>query len=147
MLILSTDVMVDLSVHNEDLIYFSRELPGLPEETLLQYSYKWFVGSCDGCSCAFRHLSTNVIEELGFAEPEDWYEEDSKDIEATLKFITIIRNLVKQKVKVDCIDVWSHDGIEINDIKTLKVFMGDLNDKTFRFAENYRFIFLAGQSK
>jgi hypothetical protein len=79
-LVLSTDSPEDLSRHDDDArVTFTRELPGVPEEALLAYPHRWFVGSRHGCSCGFRHLHVSSVE-LGFGEPVDWYPEELDDV-------------------------------------------------------------------
>lgn len=143
MLLISTDSPADLSVHNDPQITFSRELPGLPEEALLEYPQKWFVGSRHGCSCGFRHLYVGSVE-LGFGEPVDWYKEEAEDIEATLKFIKIIRSLVESGVRVECIDAWAHREGPTTLSGTIRVHVADITDRAFRFYENHRFVFESG---
>jgi hypothetical protein len=142
MLLLSTDSPENLAERNDEYIIFSRELPPLAESTLLNYSNKWFVGSREGCSCGFRHLYIGSVE-LGFREPEDWYPEESEDIEATLRFISIIREIAEKGANVDCIDAWGHTSETANLDGTVQVDLSSLNSRTFRFFENHHFMFTA----
>ena len=140
MLLLSTDLNVNLSEHNDALISFTQELPGLPEEVLIEHHYKWFVGSAHGCSCGFRHLYiTSVV--LGFGEPEDWFKEEPDDIKATLKFIEIIRELVESGAQVDCIDAWASDEKNLNHAGTVEINLNSIKNEEFRFFESHRFVF------
>lgn len=141
MLLLSTDSKENLAVHNCELLSFSRALPGLSEEPLLQHKEKWFVGSKSGCSCSFRHLYVGSVE-LGFGEPEEWYPEESEDIQATLKFIGIVRELVSDGASVECIDAWSHGAELANLAGSIEVNLFELSNSQFRFFENHRFVFL-----
>lgn len=140
MLLLSTDSDVKLSEYNDALIMFDSELPGLSDEVLLKHPNRWFVGSAHGCSCGFRHIGTGMFN-LGFVEPETWYEEEPEDIEATLRCIKIIRTLIDSGAKVDCIDVWTNDENTSKHTITKTVSLGDMNNKQFRFFENHHFVF------
>lgn len=132
---------MDLSVHNSPLATFSRELPAAPERALLRFRNKWFLGSAHGCSCGFRHLCTESVS-LGFGKPEGWFHEEVEDIEATLQIIRLIRSLVEDGAGIDCIHVWDHGGGAMKELHTLDINMARLDDHTFRFFENYRFVFL-----
>lgn len=140
MLLLSTDSPEDLSAYNDSLIAFARELPGIPEESLLTHQARWFVGSAHGCSCGFRHLTVQSVE-LGFGEPVGWFPEESADIEATFKFIAIVRRLVEQGAQVECIDAWAHDDTPAALAGTVRVDLSVVTDRQFRFFENHRLIF------
>ena len=142
MLLIGTDSPEELSVHNDRLVSFSRELPGLPEESLLTLPYKWYLGSVHGCSCGFRHLCTESVS-LGFGEPEDWYPEEPENIEATLKVIAIIRTLVGQGANVECIDAWCHTRDSPRVTTTIDVNLAGVADGAFRFFEDHRFVFTA----
>ncbi len=143
MLLLATDSTEDLSAYNNSYIMFSRELPGLSEERLLNYPQKWFVGSRHGCSCGFRHLAVDSVE-LGFGEPVDWYEEESEDIEATLGFVRIIKGLVERGASVECIDTWQHENTPSQLSGTIEVNFSEITDRAFRFYENHRINFGIG---
>ena len=143
MLLLSTDSPEDLSANNDSHIAFSRELPGLPEETMLTYPHKWFVGSRHGCSCGFRHLYVGSVE-LGFGEPVDWYEEENEDIEATLRFVRIINGLLQSGAGVECIDAWRYEDKPPQLSGTIEVDLSEITDRAFRFYENHRFVFRIG---
>jgi hypothetical protein len=145
MLLVSTDSTVDLSIHNDSLIAFSRELPGCPEEQLLEHPHRWFVGSREGCSCGFRHLYVASVD-LGFGEPVDWYPEEGEDIEATIRFIRIVRELVAEGVSVDCIDAWPHGEEAATLSGTIHVDLPTTSDRAFRFYENHRFVFEAASN-
>ncbi|MGZ8219794.1 hypothetical protein [Methylomagnum sp.] len=140
MVLLSTDSPEDLSANNDRLIAFSRELPGLPEETFLTHPNKWFVSSAHGCSCGLRHLCIESVE-LGFNKPVDWYSEDAEAIEATLKFTAIVRLLVQQGAQVECIDAWASETEPANLSGTIQVNLSEIADAEFRFFENHRFMF------
>ena len=103
---------------------------------MLRNEHHWYVGSRSGCSCTFRHLFST---ELGFSEPVDWYEEDESEIAATLSFIKIIRQLVENGQRVDCIDAWN--DAKQDDILERVVNLKIVNDEQFRFFENHHFVF------
>ena len=107
MTIVSTTSDLNLTKFNTDDVVFDRAMPGVPEEQLLKYKNKWYLGSSQGCSCGFRHLMTSNFEDLGFAEPEDRFPEDQDDIEATLKVV----NIFKTNAQFDWVS-WS--SVQVN---------------------------------
>ena len=135
----STDSNQNLSDGNGELIHFQKEAIAEPFNTLLRHENQWFVGSKSVCSCTFRHLFST---ELGFSEPVDWFEEDEDEIEATLLFIKIVRRLIDQGHRVDCIDAWYVTAK--GDITEMKVNLKDLDDEQFRLLDNQLFIFNNG---
>jgi hypothetical protein len=139
--VLSTDSPADLAAHDGPLLSFSRELPGVPEESELAYPHRWFVRSRHRCSCGFRHLHTSSVE-LGFGEPVDWYREEAEDLAATVAFAAVARALVAGGARLDCIDAWDHGGGEPALAGTVEVALGRLADPAFRFFENHRFVFV-----
>jgi hypothetical protein len=138
--VLSLDSPEDLSPRGDAQVAFSRELPGLPGEASLAHPHRWFVGSRHRCSCGFRHLHVSSVE-LGFAEPVDWYPEEPEDVQATLRFIAVVRDLVAQGARVDCIDVWQDEEGGGSLAGTVEVDLGHVSDRAFRFMENHRFVF------
>lgn len=142
MVILSTSSPEDLTQYNTSLLNFESRLPGLDEENALAYPYKWFVGSKDGCSCAFRHLHTSSIE-LGFSTPVDWYPEEQDHIEATKQFYCIIEKLVNEGCQVDCVDAWDHHEGRSSLAGTEIININSIQSYEFRFFENYRFEFVS----
>jgi hypothetical protein len=136
---LSTTSPEDLSVHDTELMRFERELGNEPAIALLENPHRWYVGSqgpkgC--CSCHFRHA---IAPELGFAVPQDWYPEDSGNIEATRQFFAIVRKLLGDDESVDCVDAWSQTMAA--DISRQEVSASNLQPGEFRFFENHHFIF------
>lgn len=91
--VVSTTSQRELTQFNTALVKFSRQLPGVPQESFLRYPSKWYLGSKDGCSCGFRHLD-HGNEELGFAEPVEWWPEDQEDIDATLEVLRVFKALL-----------------------------------------------------
>ena len=140
MVLLSTDSPEDLSTHKGALVRFSRNLPSLAEVALLAYPNQWFVGSRHSCSCGFRHLYIGSVS-LGFAEPQDWYPEEAEDIEATLRFVGIVKSLLAVGASVDCIDAWGHEPDSANLSETIQVNLSEVRDRDFRFFENHRLVF------
>ena len=141
MTLLSTTSSEDLAIGNNDLVRFSRVLPGLPEEKYLAFPYKWFIGSQAGCSCSFRHLYVTSIE-LGFGTPEDWYPEEANDITATHQAISLIRSLIEKGEKVDVIDAWADGKAEAVPLSgDIEVNLTEVDNESFRFFENHRFSF------
>lgn len=142
MVVLSTSSPEDLRKYNTNLLRFDKHLPGLTEEDELAMPHKWFVGSKDGSSCAFRHLHTSAVE-LGFAEPVDWYPEEQDDLDATQQFYRVVTQIIDDGYSVDCVDAWDHRdekgslcGREVVNIKAVRA-------SEFRFFENYKFTFSA----
>jgi hypothetical protein len=145
MTLLSTTADIDLSLGNNDLVRFSRELPGIPEETYLGFKNKWFIGSKSGCSCEFRHLYVKSVE-LGFGLPEDWMPEEQSDIEATHQIIASIRSLVESGANVDCVDAWSQDQTVAAPLAgEVEVDLATVSNEAFRFFEMHKFVFSSTQ--
>jgi hypothetical protein len=137
--LISTDAERDLGVYNTALIRFEKDLA--PEEEkvlgLMRHPHIWYVGSKSGCSCTFRHLHSI---ELGFGAPEDWYPEDSDEIEATKQFYDIVSTLVSEGSRVDCISIWS--GTIEDGVQGLDVALSSIAREEFRFFENHHFNFV-----
>ncbi len=142
MTVLSTTTDTDLTVHNNELVRFTASLPGIPEERYLAHTFKWFIGSKSGCSCALRHLCVASVE-LGFGEPEDWFTEEAGDIDATKQIAATIRSLVNNGAQVDCIDTWAHGQQDADPLAgELTVKLSEVSDTEFRFFEMHRFAFI-----
>jgi hypothetical protein len=143
MAIVSTTSEADLTALNTPLVQFSRNVTAIPEAALLRYPNKWFLGSKDGCSCAFRHLDQNATD-LGFSEPVDWWEEDQEDIDATLQAVESFHTILRGGHKLDCIDAWASDSKEPKNLAgDLVVDLDEVGAKSFRFFEGYRFELVA----
>ena len=140
--IISTTLDIDLTVHNNDLVKFSKALPGVPEEKYLAHPFKWYLGSRTGCGCGFRHLHPTSVS-LGFGEPEEWSPEEPSDVEATKHIAAIIRSMVVDGGEVDCLDIWAH-GQEVDPglAGEIEINLSDITDAAFRFYERHRFTFV-----
>ncbi|MBD9417543.1 hypothetical protein IB234_23505 [Pseudomonas sp. PDM16] len=139
MTIVSTTSEADLTKLNTPLVQFSKDITAIPEVTFLNYPNKWFIGSKDGCSCAFRHIGDGAIE-LGFSEPVDWWEEDQEDLDATLQVVEAFRMILRDGHKLDCIDAWASGNQEPQNLTgELAVNLNEMSAKSFRFFEGYRF--------
>ncbi len=143
MTIVSTTSNLDLTEFNTGDVVFDREMPGIPEEKLLKYDNKWYLGSSQGCSCGFRHLMSENFKDLGFAKPEDWFPENQEDIDATLKVIEVFKRILSSGSNLECIDAWaSDDSLEPNLSGQVKVNLSKIPDAAFRFIENYQHEFI-----
>lgn len=141
MTLLSTTADTDLSVHNNELVTFTRSLPGIPEEKYLAHEFKWFIGSKSVCSCELRHVYVDSVS-LGFGEPEDWLPEEPDKIEATRQISAVIRSLVKSGAEVDCVDAWDDDqDTAVPLAGEIEVDLSKVQDRAFRFFEMHRFTF------
>lgn len=136
--LLSTTADADLSAHNADDLQFSRDIPALPAAAALLHPHRWYVGSHSGCSCEFRHLHAT---ELGFGDPVEWYDEDAAQIEATRRFMAIVRRLVDDGAAVDCVDTWTGSQDSEAPVIDLDVSLSTVPDSAFRFFENHHFRF------
>ncbi len=136
--LLSTTSERDLSLTSSDLVRFSRKLPEIADAAQLLYPHRWDIGSKTGCGCTFRHA---MDASLGFGEPVDWYPEDSEKLEATLAIIRVVRQLLEEGAKVDCIDVWNHQESFPAAGAELTVDLTVVADREFRFFENHHFRF------
>lgn len=143
MTFISTTSDHDLSLANTTLVQFGREEPDPRVQSHLKYKNIWHLGSQHGCSCGFRHLEKANVE-LDFSEPVDWWPEDEKDIEATIQVATIFRDLLNQKEKLDCIDLWLGDRkTESLVTEERAVNLALVPSNHFRFFEGHRFEFTA----
>ena len=136
--ILSTTSGADLSQFNEDGLRFEDSHPERASFSQLLYPNKWYIGSRTGCSCSFRHL---YEPEHGFGAPEAWFPEETSDIEATLKFIRLVRSLIVSGERVDCFDLWAGSDAVPTLSVPMRVNLRTLHDEEFRFFENYHFDF------
>lgn len=139
MTIISTNSDIDLGTYNTDSVIFNKEMPGLPEEKFLKYPFQWYVESVHGCSCGFRHLMADNFPDLGFSEPESWFEEEPEDIDATVKLAKIFKELVSTGSKLDCVNAWSGDEKTSHELSgEVVVNFSEVSETEFRLIEDYR---------
>ena len=133
---ISTDTTEDLTAHNSELVRFERlsDSNNDPTTVLLEYPYKWYIGSKSGCSCSFRHL---MSIELGFSDPVDWYKEEQDDIAATQELYSVFFKIISSGYHIDLVDSWQ--GAQPSDIKMLDVSLTDVTITAFRLFENHMF--------
>jgi hypothetical protein len=136
-LLLSTTSTEDLAKFNTGSLRFETAIPARLSADKLLYPNKWYVGSRTGCSCSFRHLAG---PEFDFGVPQDWFPEEQLDIEATLQFVSVVRSLLSNGARVDCIDLW--EGHDAEAIPWVSVNLGLITDEEFRFYENHHFDFM-----
>lgn len=142
MIVLSTDSDRDLTLLNSDLVVFAREMPASPQAALLRYRHRWYLGSCEGCSCGFRHLERSSTS-LGFGQPEDWFPEEPQYVAATIEAVAALRAILADGATLDCIDAWASDNPKPEPLAgTLSVDLGTLPAAHFRFFEGHRFVFV-----
>ncbi len=135
---ISTDSAENLAGHNSDLVRFEKVTSpdSDPCISLLDFLNIWYVGSKSGCSCTFRHFHSSAVE-LGFSEPEDWYEEEQDDIDATRKLYRTLSFLLSSGHQLDLLDRW--EGSQPEDITTLDVSLDDVSERAFRMFEDHKF--------
>lgn len=133
-LILSTTSNEDLSRFNCDAVKFNADVPERLPVQRLNHPNKWYVGSRTTCSCSFRHLAG---PDFDFGVPEDWFPEDPANIEATLIFVRVVRDLLAKGERVDCINAWESNLDETP--RPMTVDLGQVRDEEFRLFENYHF--------
>ena len=137
--LLSTTSSVDLGAESTELVHYERELPEIVGADWLLYPNRWYLGSKAGCSCTFRHL---LSTDLGFGAPVDWYPEEPDELAATLEVIRVIRRLVENGDRVDCVDSWGHPEMSSVPAASRTVDLDGITDEEFRFFENHHFVFV-----
>lgn len=138
MTIISTTSDLDSCAFNSSDLIFDTQMPGIPEEQLLTYPRKWYVGSAHGCSCGFRQLLGDNFADLGFADPEEWFPENPEDVEATLKLVEVFERIALGGSKLQCIDAWCSDDASAPQLSgNLIVNLSELPRGAFRLIENY----------
>jgi hypothetical protein len=137
MVYMSTDCADDLSQQSSDLVRFERLTAesSSPCPSILKHEHKWFIGSKSECSCTFRHLYYQSVE-LGFGEPEDWFQEEPDAIQATCQLYRILKGLVQRGHQVELLDCWTE---EENDAAPIDVSMAEVSAEQFRLFEGYLF--------
>ena len=100
----------------------------------LAYRSRWFV-ACrfGGCSCHFRSFVEGNPRE--FWEPQDWFEEDPEDVEATRAFYDLVSSLVGHGHQVDIVTVWSGDAVR----HQFDVSLSEVSREAFGFMDGTRF--------
>jgi hypothetical protein len=141
-LILSTTSGDDLSQFNDEGLRFDRSHPERLATDALSHPHKWYIGSRTGCSCSFRH---QYEPEQGFGAPEEWFQENQADIEATLKLIRLVRSLIARGEHVDCVDLWAGSDPSPGAPSNMDVDLSRIRDEEFRFFENHHFDFVPGE--
>jgi hypothetical protein len=150
---LSTTSDEDLGLLPQDDYIISRPTEADPPAilALLSHPNQW-VMLCryGGCSCHFRHSSrgwlpgaksgTGVEASLPYFSPvEDWSPEDDDDVDATARVYDLVSRVVAEGHSMDLIDVL--EGVVREEIRTLDVSLGSISRESFRFFENYKFVF------
>jgi len=135
---ISTNSPENLVDRNSELVRFEKVTDADSDTCipLLDFPNKWHVGSKSVCSCTFRHLDSSAFD-LGFSEPEDWYEEDQDDILATRKLYGTLSDILSSGYLVDIIDRW--EGTQVQDIKTIDVSLDEVSERRFRLFEGFKF--------
>ncbi len=138
---LSTTSSEDLSTLPTDQFRF--EAPDSKEDDnalrLLRYPHKWYL-ACryGGCSCHYRHLSSDpASSEPWFDPPEDWLPEDGDDVESTMALYDELTRIVNEGHRVDVLDSWNCEGLE--SVHDLSVSVAEVPRECFRFFQNVRF--------
>ena len=133
---ISTDSPKNLAEHNSELVRFKKITvsDSDPCIALLDFPNKWYVGSLSVCSCTFRHL---MAPELGFGEPEDWYEEEQDELDATRELYRILSDILCSGHQLDLVDRW--EGTQPEGITTLDVSLDDVSERAFRMFVDHRF--------
>ncbi len=81
--------------------------------------------------------------DLGFADPVDWFEEEQEDIDATIRLVTVFKELVSNGSNLDCVDTWA--GAENNSHQLLGEVVVDfskISATAFRLIEDFRHEFI-----
>jgi len=138
MVYISTDNPTDLTIRNSELLRFEKvtALKADPCLSTLEFPNKWEVGSKSGCGCTFRHLCTGSIE-LGFGEPEDWYQEEKDELDATSLLYKALNEILESGYQVDLVDRW--EGAQPDDITTIEVSFDEVSEVAFRMFEGHKF--------
>ena len=133
---ISTDSPENMAERNSDLVRFERITDADSDRCtdLLDFPNKWYIGSQSICSCTFRQLSAT---ELGFGEPEDWYEEEQDDLDATGELYRTLNHILCSGYQLDLVDRW--EGSQPEDITILDVSLDDVSERAFRMFEDYKF--------
>jgi hypothetical protein len=146
MVYISTDSSSDLTDRNSELVRFEKvtNLESDPCLSVLEFPNKWEVGSKSGCGCTFRHLYIESVQ-LGFSEPEDWYQEEKDELDATRELYQALNDILESGYQVDLVDRW--EGAEPSDITTVEVSLGEVSEAAFRMFEDHKFKLKKEQKK
>lgn len=138
MVYISTDSPTDLTGRNTELVRFEKvtNLESDPCLSVLEFPNKWEVGSKAGCGCTFRHLYIESVE-LGFSEPEDWYQEEKDELDATRQLYKALNDILESGHQLDLVDRW--EGAEPDDITTVEVSLDEVSEAAFRMFEGHKF--------
>ena len=147
--LIATDSLADLSLHNGQGVLF---LPAEPDEARaakLPYPYVYDVaGDKEGCACCFDFYgdpydsSHPFWDNGGFRQPAKSGEETAQEQRETLYLLDVIRRLVQNGAKVQAACVWD-DGWQHLREPAVEVALHALNPHTFALFENVRFEFAA----
>jgi len=135
---LSTDSPDDLAGLNSERVRFEKMADTLadPGIALLEFPNKWYVGSKSGCSCDFRFLHPDSVE-LGFAEPEPWYPEETDAVDATRELYRRLKAILTAGHRLDLLSRW--EGDRSGGIITLDVSLDQVTERAFRLFEAHKF--------
>jgi|SRR5579862_5611277 len=106
-----------------------------PAARVLGYPNRWFLaGRYGGCSCHFRHfLRENPPE---FWEPQEWFEEDAEDVDATRAFYDLMVGLVNSGHDLDLGIAWEGEVAS----RTMEVSLREVSREAFRFLDGSRLV-------
>lgn len=140
--LLSTTSTRDLSAFDSPLMRCTRQLPPVAAARFLRHPNRWFLGTGEGCSCAFRHLAAEHAV-LGFSPPQAWWPEDAAAVEATRQAFRMFQVLVGEGASLDAVDVWADDqGGSANLHGNAVVALDAVDEASFRFFEGHRLEFV-----
>lgn len=75
-----------------------------------------------------------------FGAPEEWYEENPEDIEATKAFYDFVAGLARAGHRVDSVTLWDEEPASA--IATLVVDFSKVSREAFRFFDGVRFEYI-----
>lgn len=138
---ISTDSERDLGAI--DSILFKLRKPTAEDtvsvEGYFRYPNTWYLESqYGGCSCHFRQLMSG--SDFWFGPPEDWYEEDDDDVEATAAVYDVFTDLITSGSRVAVLISWN---LETDEFKDVEVRLSEVDRSSFRFWVGCRFDLVA----
>lgn len=116
---------------------------------ILQYPHRYLLRVKGGCSCCLRHVA--MKHEM--TEEGDWFsippaggftfeppgaKEPPGDVEATRAIYRYLKPLVLQGIQIDMVNIWH--GIEIQPVRELDVSFSKVDEASFRFFEDHKFV-------